>query len=189
MIPALGEEKATKLHQDMLEQKLLMAHDHQIASIDLYCYPERDHPYFQQLPSKYAVELHNQTGVDLGERMADAMQRSINKHSNAVLIGTDSPPLDSTYITKAFQALKDGADAVIGPAEDGGYILIGLSRFNNVIFNNIVWGEKDVFKRTIARFSQLGFEWFELETLWDVDTPDDLIRYNKYLSLISDKTN
>jgi glycosyltransferase A (GT-A) superfamily protein (DUF2064 family) len=108
--------------------------------------------------------------------MAHAMQQSINKNSNAVLIGTDSPPLDSNYLIKAFQALRSGADAVIGPAEDGGYILIGLSSFDPEIFKGINWGSEKVHSQTISNLKQLDFNYVELETLWDVDRPEDLAR-------------
>ncbi len=182
LIPILGAEGAAELHQEMLEQKLCMAHDKRIAVTDLYCYPDRNYPYFQQLTSRFALELHNQSGADLGERMVDALQRSVSKHSYAVLIGTDSPPLDSAYLTQAFQALEDGADAVIGPAMDGGYILIGLRRFDRTIFEDIDWGGEEVFSQTSQRLTQLGFDWVELETLWDVDRPEDLERLERFFN-------
>ncbi len=180
IVPVLGAEGAARLHQEMLEQKLRMAHDHQIATVELYCWPDTDHPFFQEAQSRHPLQLHNQTGDDLGQRMAHAMQQSINNNCNTVLIGTDSPPLDHAYITKAFQALKDGADAVIGPAKDGGYILIGLCRFDKEIFEEIDWGEKSVFNQTTLRLAQLGFELVELETLWDVDRPEDLERLGNF---------
>ncbi len=108
--------------------------------------------------------------------MAHAMQQSITQHSNTILIGTDSPPLDSDYLIQAFQALQGGADAVIGPAEDGGYILIGLSRFNSEIFQGIKWGGETVCRQTISRCNNIDFDCVELDTLWDVDRPEDLER-------------
>ncbi len=180
LIPALGTKGAARLHQEMLEQKLRIANDNQIAQLELYCWPDTHHPYFQEVQSRYSLRLYSQQGEGLGERMADAMQRSITKQGSAVLIGTDCPPLDNAYLKQAFQALQDGADAIVGPAEDGGYILIGLSRFDKQIFDNISWGGKEVFRQTAWRLSQLGFNWVELKTLWDVDRPEDLVRLGDF---------
>ena len=180
LVTALGADGAAKLHQEMLEQKLRLAHENMVAPVELYCWPDKEHHHFQEIQARYSLELHTQIGSDLGERMANAMQQSINEHSNAVLIGTDCPPLDKAYLIQAFQALHDGADAVVGPAEDGGYILIGLSRYDNAIFDKIEWGGKEVFSQTASRFSQLGFNWVELETLWDVDRPEDLERLGNF---------
>jgi uncharacterized protein len=182
LIPVLGADGAAKLHQDMLEQKLRMTHDKQIAPIELYCWPDKHHPYFQQISSRFTLKLHSQTGADLGKRMASALQQALSNYRQAVIIGTDCPPLDQQYLTEAFQALTQGADAVIGPASDGGYVLLGLSRFDQTIFEGIDWGKESVFSQTIARLRQLEFNYVELTTLWDVDTPDDLIRYNQYLA-------
>ncbi len=176
LIPALGAKGAARLHQEMLKQKLRMANDNQIAQLELHCWPDKHHPYFQEVQSRYSLQLHNQKGGNLGERMAHAMQQSITQHSNTILIGTDSPPLDSDYLIQAFKALQSGADAVIGPAEDGGYILIGLSRFNSEIFQGIKWGGKTVCRQTISICNNIDFDWVELDTLWDVDRPEDLER-------------
>jgi len=174
LIPALGPDGAAKLHQEMLEQKLRLAHDEKIAPTEIYCWPDKHHQHFQNIQTIYKMQLHSQQGSNLGERMADALERSINENSNAVLIGTDCPPLNQAYLTQAFQTMRDGADAVIGPAKDGGYILIGLSRFDNAIFDDIAWGEQSVFSQTSTKLKQLDFEWTALETLWDVDRPEDL---------------
>lgn len=180
LIPALGAKGAARLHQEMLEQKLRIANDNQIAQLELYCWPNKYHPYFQEVQSRYSLQLHNQQGDNLGERMAHAMQQTIDEHSNVVLIGTDSPPLDRYYLIQVFQALQSDTEAVIGPAEDGGYILIGLSRFNSEIFQGITWGGETVCRQTISKFKKTNFDYIELYTLWDVDRPEDLERLGSY---------
>ena len=164
----------------MLEQKLQLAHEGKIAPIELYCWPSKLHPYFQKIQSRYSLQLYNQVGGNLGECMAHAMQHAINQDSKAVLIGTDSPSLDRDYIINAFKALQSGVGGVMGPAEDGGYVLIGLSRFNNRIFQDIEWGSDSVYRQTISKFKQLNINYTELDTLWDVDCPDDLLRLGDY---------
>ncbi len=181
LIPALGETGAAQLHQEMLEQKLRLMTETAIATVELHCAPDRQHPYFRQIASSFNLELYTQTGEDLGERMANALQAALGTHSQAVIIGTDSPPLDLAYVTQAFQALQDGADVVIGPAADGGYVLLGLNHYSSGLFTNIDWGTNRVCNQTRARLHQLGFTHVELDTLWDVDRPEDLDLYRKHL--------
>jgi len=121
----------------MLEHKLRLASENKIAPTDLYCSPNHQHPYFQQVAARFNLKLHTQSGDDLGQRMANALQAALNTHTMAVIIGSDSPPLDLTYIKAAFQTLKQGSDAVIGPAIDGGYVLLGMRRFSNKLFTSI----------------------------------------------------
>ncbi|MCP4128071.1 MAG: glycosyltransferase [Gammaproteobacteria bacterium] len=181
LIPALGETGAAQLHQEMLEQKLKQVTETEIATIELCCAPNRQHPYFRQIASRFDLELRTQTGDDLGERMANAIQTDLHTPPQTVIIGTDCPPLDLAYIAEAFQALQDGTDAVIGPATDGGYVLLGLNRFSSDLFTNIDWGTNRVCDQTRARLHQLGFTHVELDTLWDVDRPEDLDLYRKHL--------
>jgi glycosyltransferase A (GT-A) superfamily protein (DUF2064 family) len=64
----------------------------------------------------------------------------------------------------------------MGPAEDGGYVLIGLRQFDARLFSNVTWGTERVAHETRERLQSLGWRWQELETLWDVDRPADLVR-------------
>ncbi len=181
LIPALGRDGAAKLHRDMLEHKLRMVRDNEISPTDLYCFPDPQHPYFQHIAAGFGLNLYTQTGTDLGQRMANALQTALNTHSMVVIIGSDSPPLDLEYLKSAFQSLGQGHDAVIGPALDGGYVLLGLRRFNSKLFTSIDWGTNRVLTQTRERLQQLGFSWIELDPLWDVDRPEDLIKYQKQL--------
>jgi hypothetical protein len=72
--------------------------------------------------------------------------------------------------------LAGGDDAVLAPAEDGGYVLIGLKRAPAALFERMRWGESTVMAGTRERLAALGLRWRELETLWDVDRPEDLAR-------------
>lgn len=181
LIPALGKDGAAQLHRNMLEQKLQMVSESQIATVDLYCSPDQQHPYFQQIASSFNLSLHTQIGADLGERMANALQVALSTHSQAVIIGTDCPPLDQAYLIDAFQALENGADSVIGPATDGGYVLLGLRRFSRTLFTDMDWGTNRVFRQTKARLHQLEFSYVELDSLWDIDRPEDLVLYREHL--------
>jgi rSAM/selenodomain-associated transferase 2/rSAM/selenodomain-associated transferase 1 len=111
---------------------------------------------------------------DLGQRMERAMSRAFAQGKRrVVLIGTDCPALSSAHLRQAFSLLR-GADAVIGPALDGGYYLLGLRRMHAGIFTQMPWGGDQVFSRTRERLCRAGFSVRELPPLGDVDTPSDL---------------
>jgi rSAM/selenodomain-associated transferase 1 len=117
-----------------------------------------------------------QEGEDLGLRMANAFATIFNKGaSRAILIGSDLPDLPVDLLTGAIKSLDDH-DAVLGPAKDGGYYLIGFRRetFLPDIFHGIEWSTNQVFAETISRFERLGKRIF-LAPVWrDVDTLADL---------------
>ena len=108
--------------------------------------------------------------------MARALEFALAEGSPGLLIGSDCPALTPEYLREAAAALVNGYDAVIGPAEDGGYVLIGLARVHSSLFERIRWGGPDVLEDTRARFGALGWRCRELDTLWDIDRPEDLER-------------
>ena len=83
------------------------------------------------------------------------------------------------HLHQAAQALQDGNDAVFIPAEDGGYALVGLRRALPEIFHDVDWGSERVMTQTRERMKCLGLHWSELETLWDVDRPEDVVRWRE----------
>ncbi len=117
-----------------------------------------------------------QKGNDLGERMADAFAQTFSEGFERVLIvGSDIPDLTNALLDEAFSSLEV-SDAVIGPASDGGYYLIGFGKggFLPEIFRNIPWGTEAVFRDTMAVFGRAGSRVHVLPEREDVDTLDDL---------------
>jgi glycosyltransferase A (GT-A) superfamily protein (DUF2064 family) len=108
--------------------------------------------------------------------MHAAFESVLARHSRALLVGSDCPALTARHLREADQALRDGADAVFVPCEDGGYALIGLRRIDPLLFEGIRWGDDSVMAGTRDRLRSLGWRWRELETLWDVDRPEDYQR-------------
>jgi len=92
-----------------------------------------------------------------------------------MLVGTDCPVLDVAYLAQAAAALDDH-DAVFGPVEDGGYVLVGLARSVDA-FTGISWSTPETMAATRAKLIALGCRWHELPVLWDVDEPCDLLRW------------
>jgi glycosyltransferase A (GT-A) superfamily protein (DUF2064 family) len=96
--------------------------------------------------------------------------------SPLLLVGTDCPALAPVHLRAAAQSLCEGFDAVFHPAEDGGYVLVGLNRPQRALFEGIAWGTSRVMQQTRARARERNLRVRELETLWDVDLPEDLPR-------------
>lgn len=122
------------------------------------------------------LRYHPQEGTDLGERMENAFRAIFAEGAAAaVLIGSDLPDLPAVILREAGAALETN-DAVIGPAQDGGYYLIGFRRegFQPDIFRGIPWGGPDVFDRTMQAFRRNGASVHALRTWRDVDTIEDL---------------
>lgn len=118
-----------------------------------------------------------QEGEGFGERMDRAFHSCFAKgFSTTILIGSDIPDLTAEVIEKAFQALENGWDAVVGPAFDGGYYLIGFrsDTFDPAVFKEIPWGENSVFEKTVTRLRGRGCR-VHLAPVWhDIDTERDL---------------
>lgn len=109
--------------------------------------------------------------------MYRAASRVLNAGRWPILVGTDCPLLDRSVVLQACAALEQGHEAVVGPAEDGGYVLLGLRRISPRLFTGIEWGGDRVLARTRETLEALGWCRRELDTLWDLDRPDDLRRY------------
>jgi len=175
LIPLLGEKGAAQLHASLVERTLKTAVAAGFASVDLYCSPGIKFGFFRKMQDRYGVRLRAQGRGDLGERM----YRALRRHPGAVLIGSDCPALRPADLRAAARALRSGADAVLSPAEDGGYALIGLRRASRALFDGVAWGGPKVLQQTRARLRRLGWSCKELRTVWDVDHPQDVARLRK----------
>lgn len=177
LIPALGAEGAAALHTRLLARTLDIATSAGIGAVQLWCTPDTEHPYFAVCRQRYGVNLHRQQGADLGERMDRALQEALGRQRNALLIGCDAPTLSVAHLQEANRQLTAGVDVVIGPAEDGGYVLIGLSRPCPALFTAMPWGSDRVLALTRERIAALGLRAHELAPQPDLDRPEDLIRW------------
>lgn len=111
---------------------------------------------------------------DLGRRMEDAFSRAFAAGAErVVIVGSDLPDVSASLLRRAFHALE-GGPAVLGPARDGGYYLLGLTRRVDGIFDGIAWSTPDVLAATLDRFRAAGIVPAMLEALADVDEVDDL---------------
>ncbi len=174
LIPALGAAGAARLHAQLLRRTLATVASAGLPA-ELWVTPDGCHPLFREA----GLPCRLQQGADLGARMQHALSAGLARAARVVLIGCDCPVLDGEYLAAAFAALETH-DAVLGPAEDGGYVLIGLRR-PAAVFDGIEWGGERVLAQTRARLAAAGLAWRELDTLWDVDRPADLVRWRQKL--------
>jgi rSAM/selenodomain-associated transferase 1 len=119
-----------------------------------------------------------QIGRDLGERMYNAALEAFSHHDRLIFIGSDLPNLSSNALNLAFTQLVL-KDTVVGPAEDGGYYLLGLKQAHVELFSGIEWGAARVMTATLAKIKVLGLSTTLLETLRDIDTWDDIISFSE----------
>ncbi len=121
-----------------------------------------------------------QSGNDLGEKMKNAFERGFaDGYHQIVLIGSDLPDISSEIIANAFEKLND-SETVFGPAEDGGYYLIGMSKMNTLIFENKPWSQPELLDITLKELSQNRITTRLLNPLDDVDTLEDLKKSHLY---------
>ena len=175
LIPRLGTQGAASLQHRLLDRTLQTALAAEVGPVSLWCWPACDDPLFADIHQKFKVSAYNQTGADLGERMWHAFAQLCPQRPT-LLIGADCPVLSAEDLRHAARALFDGCDAVLLPAEDGGYVLIALRRAESSLFSGIRWSTESVMQETRDRLKRNSLRWVEPKRLWDVDRPEDLDR-------------
>jgi rSAM/selenodomain-associated transferase 1 len=168
----LGEHGAAALQSRLIEHTVETAVAANTGPVTLWASPDEMHPMFRAIARRAGISLARQPEGDLGERMHVALASA----SPALVIGTDCPTLTAGHLHEAAQVLRQSVDVVLVPVEDGGYALIGARRPQPQLFRDMAWSTATVLADTRRRIGDLGLTWRELETLWDVDRPEDLAR-------------
>jgi uncharacterized protein len=169
----LGAERAALLAARLIERAVETASRSGVGPVTLWAAPDAAHPLFAAVRARHGTRLERQCEGDLGARMYAAMAAA---KGPALVIGTDCPALTANDLRRAAEAVRLNSDAVIFPAEDGGYGLIGLRAPRQAVFEAIGWGTNRVLGETRRRFKELGLTWQEPVTLWDLDLPTDIDR-------------
>ncbi len=173
MIPALGAQGACDLQQLLLERALqLPEQGFSQRFLWLEGLPSAE---LRALAQRLGWTLVEQPAGDLGERMRRIATLGLKESDAVILIGNDCPAIDGDYLQAACRALHE-QPVVVGPAEDGGYVLLGLGRVDTSLFSDMPWGTERVFAQTLQRLQQLEWTPALLPALWDVDRPQDLAR-------------
>lgn len=173
---SIGPGPAAVLAARLALRAVATACDAGVGPVQVWCAPDRTHPFFDVCRRRHGVALHDQVGPDLGVRMGHALAFALRQHAAAILVGTDVPSMTADDLRLAAAALASGDDAVFGPAEDGGYWLIGVRRMADRVFEGMAWGTGTVLEDTRRRCDDLGWKVSAVATRWDVDRPEDLER-------------
>jgi uncharacterized protein len=174
LIPTLGAAGAAALALRLLQSTVSQALAADIGPVTLCCTPDTLHPAFAALSADGRVGLDAQCSGDLGQRMAAAVRTGLQHAGRVILIGTDVPALDAAHLRQAAAALLD-LDAVITPAADGGYALIGMHRLQPRLFDALPWSTPQVLALTRERLNECGLRFFEMPVLHDIDEAADLV--------------
>ena len=170
LIPVLGAEGACRLHENLLSRALQLLRACECCKTQLWL----DEAGYSAGFDIYDGPLFLQQGKDLGERMSAAFKTVLQSHTSMLLIGSDCPGLTLQYLQAALIHLESGSDLVLGPASDGGYVLIGLKRHYPALFENVDWGTENVLAQTLAIAARLQLQVAQLQTMTDIDRPEDL---------------
>ncbi len=164
----VGQDKALAIYHRLLSHTRDISRGVQ-AEVMVYFTPDLPvaNPW-EGIPHKAAV----QPSGNLGERMATAFQENTRHYKRVIIIGSDNPALSSDHINTAFDYLKD-ADVVIGPAQDGGYYLLGMQTFQPALFHDIAWSTPQVLEQTLSVIQKLALSYATLPVQNDVDTYAD----------------
>ncbi len=178
LAPLLGDCLAARQQRLLLHQTLHTVSAASMDAVVLWCSPDVAHRSFRALRRCSSVQCLAQVPGDLGARMLACVQHhfSMADAPPLLLIGTDCPVLAPGHLQAAARSLSSH-DVCLIPAEDGGYVLIGMRRAVAEAFEGIEWSTPAVLAQTRERLVQAGASWAELPTLWDVDEPADWQRW------------
>ncbi len=174
MAPRLSADQCLELHRGLVRYTLSAVAGWDIPGLHRFAlFTEKLLGGFKHLvPPNVQVDF--QDGIDLGARMASALnEKWCEGYSKIVIIGTDSPLLERSDIESAIKIL-DNHQVVIGPTADGGYYLIGFSALAPSVFFDIDWGTPRVYQQTLKRIRQLALTCGSMRESFDLDTPEDL---------------
>ncbi len=171
----LGADAAASLHAGLVRHAVATAVQARIGPVQLRCLPDTTHPFFERCREESGVALEPQRGADLGARMLDAF---VSAAGPLIVIGADCPALTMAHLHAAAETLES-KEAVLIPAEDGGYVLVGLARPIPALFEDVAWGSPAVMAQTRDKLAAAKVDWRELPALWDVDRPEDYARLQR----------
>jgi rSAM/selenodomain-associated transferase 1 len=173
LIPALGAQGAAELALRLLKHTCVQVAQANTGQTELWVTPDHNTPFWQDLNAYFHFQLFNQQGEDLGCRLSLAAKMGLQRASRILLIGTDCPELTADRIQQAAADL-DHYQNVLIPAKDGGYVLLGLTSFNERLFQEVPWSTDKVASITQERIRSLNQSLKCHDPLQDIDLPQDL---------------
>lgn len=178
----LSPEQCARLHRRLVSHCMAVVSELEGVTVELWAGSEHD--WLNALSRRYDGTSYLQRGKHLGERMHQAFVEALKHSDQVIIIGTDCPYLTADYLQDAFAALEHN-DLVLGPAEDGGYVLIGLQQPQPALFESISWGSELVLAQTRHKASLSGLRFTELSIMRDIDRPADVKRLSRLLPALT----
>ena len=173
MLPTLQPAQACELHRELTLWTLGQLCRFASRPVELSVAGDPQHPFFATCRALRDITVTTQAAGDLGARMHAALAAGLALSRKVILVGSDCPGIDAQYLAGAEEALEY-EDVVLGPALDGGYVLIGVRRVQREWFEGIAWGGEAVFSETVARLEATDTGFAALAPLADIDRPEDL---------------
>lgn len=168
----VGDEQAVKIYRALLERTREAALGVETTRYVFYSsFIEKNDEWQEE---DFIKKI--QRGVDIGERMDNALTEVLEHHDRAILVGGDIAGLTSEILGEALKKLQTH-DCVIGPAIDGGYYLIGLNSPQSTVFQGITWSDSHTRQETLEKIKSLGLNYHLLPMLSDIDYEEDWERY------------
>lgn len=166
---------AARLQEHLIDLALRRACSLHDADVTLWIAGPTDDPSVERAARTFGIAVRSQHGDDLGDRMLRAFETTLQRPGTMLLIGTDCPAQTAADLDNA-RGMLQSFDAVLQPAEDGGYVLIGMKRPQPALFAGVRWGTGHVLDATREQAARNGIALAELPTTWDLDRPSDLDR-------------
>lgn len=177
LIPAQGRIGAARIHRCLVTRTVRIALAGASGAVQVWTTPTPGHPFFANLRRRYDVALMRQCDGDLGRRMGRALWKTVQNGARAaILVGTDAADLEARDIRDATACLEGDFDAVLQPARDGGFVLIGLRVNAMRALRGIEWSSGRELAQTLRRLQGIGLRVALLRTRADIDHPSDLRR-------------
>ncbi|MCZ6829395.1 MAG: TIGR04282 family arsenosugar biosynthesis glycosyltransferase [Gammaproteobacteria bacterium] len=173
LVPPLTTQQAADLHTSMVVHTCATLCGAGLGEVQLWLSGEQQQPLLQSCREVGNFSQRQQCRGDLGKKLAHAVQAGLSHSERVIVVGSDAPAIDAAYLHAADRAL-DTTDVVLGPAWDGGYVLLGLKRFARHLFMGIEWGTDSVLEDTLQRVEELAWSCSLLAELRDIDRPEDL---------------
>ena len=177
LISLLGEQGVLDFHVASIRLTLEQRAAMQLSPVVLYIKGQMP-AWLTELCQQLSIDVVQQQGADLGERMLHAATEQLSQARNVVLTGTDCLTLTMDRLTQLYQALEENDAAIIG-AEDGGYVALGLTQLSAALFTQFPFGNAQVYQKTVDAMRTLDWRYAELAKTWDVDRPEDIQRWIK----------
>lgn len=176
--PPLTLDQAAKVHEVLCTRLCEALCGLPDVTVEVWAGGAHSHPFFAGLRQRFGVRVYQQPEGDLGQRMQETLTDGLLRAERVVIVGGDCLSVDQPYVQQAIFALAGSPGrAVLGPADDGGYVLVGANEVRSGMFSNVTWGSDQAMEQTLQNFRQLAYNVTLLPVRWDIDTLPDLQRH------------